>query len=211
MSSELHIRLADAGKRYNRDWIFKNLSFELVPGSRLSLTGSNGSGKSTLLQVMAGYQSLSSGSRTYLVNGAQLSEDQLYKQLSIATPYLDLPEAYSLEELLSFHFSLKPKKTAFDMNSWIESAGLQPHLTKKLQYFSSGMKQRVKLLLALGADVPLLMLDEPTTNLDEQGIQWYQAMIGTLATRQSIVVASNQPHEYAFCTQNIEVTAYKKA
>jgi ABC-type multidrug transport system ATPase subunit len=211
MSSELHIRLADAGKRYNRDWIFRNLSFELAPGGRLSLTGSNGSGKSTLLQVMAGYQSLSSGSRTYEVAGKPLGEDQLYKYLSIATPYLDLPEAYSLQELLAFHFSLKPKKTDFDLKVWIESAGLQPHLNKKIQHFSSGMKQRVKLLLALGADVPLLLLDEPTTNLDEQGVNWYQSLIETLAGEQSIVVASNQAHEYAFCTQNIDVTAYKKA
>ena len=72
------------------------------------------------------------------------------------------------------------------------------------------MKQRVKLLLALGADVPLLLLDEPTTNLDEQGVEWYQALINKAATTQSVVVASNQPHEYAFCTQNIQVAAYKK-
>jgi ABC-type multidrug transport system ATPase subunit len=211
MSSKLHIRLADAGKRYNRDWIFRNLSFELAPGGRLSLTGSNGSGKSTLLQVMAGYQSLSSGSRTYEVAGKPLGEDQLYKYLSIATPYLDLPESYNLQELLAFHFSLKPKKSDFDLKVWLESAGLKPHLNKKIQHFSSGMKQRVKLLLALGTDVPLLLLDEPTTNLDEQGVDWYRSLIETLAGEQSIVVASNQSHEYAFCTQNIDVTAYKKA
>lgn len=211
MSSQLHIRLADAGKRYNRDWIFRNLSFELVAGGRLSLTGANGSGKSTLLQVLAGYQSLSAGSRSYLVNEKPIGEDQLYKHISIATPYLDVPEAYSLEELLAFHFSLKAKKANFDLTSWLESAGLQPHLHKKIQYFSSGMKQRVKLLLAIGADVPLLLLDEPTTNLDEQGVQWYKALIDSAAPTQSIIVASNQPHEYAFCTQNIQVSAHKSA
>lgn len=210
MSRELLIRLADAGKRYNRDWIFRNLSFELEPGSRLSLTGSNGSGKSTLLQVMAGFQSLSAGSRHFIAGENPISEDQLYKYISIAAPYLDLPEAYSLKELLAFHFSLKPQRSNFDSAFWVESAGLQPHLHKKIQHFSSGMKQRVKLLLALGADVPLLLLDEPTTNLDEQGVEWYQALINKAATTQSVVVASNQPHEYAFCTQNIQVTAYKK-
>lgn len=211
MSSELHIRMADAGKRYNRDWIFKNLSFELAPGSRLSLTGSNGSGKSTLLQVLAGFQSLSAGSRRYTIGEKALNEDQLYKHISIAAPYLDLPEAYSLQELIDFHFSLKPQKSNFDSRVWLESAGLEPHLNKKIQHFSSGMKQRVKLLLALGADVPLLLLDEPTTNLDEQGVQWYLALINTMAPTQSVVVASNQPHEYVFCTQNLQVSAYKKA
>lgn len=211
MSSQLHIHLADAGKRYNRDWIFRNLSFDLAAGGKLSLTGANGSGKSTLLQVLSGYQSLSAGSRSYELNGKPISEDQLYKHISIAAPYLDVPEAYSLQELLAFHFSLKGKKASFDLSSWLESAGLQSHLHKKIQHFSSGMKQRVKLLLAIGAEVPLLLLDEPTTNLDEQGVQWYQALIGTVADAQSIIVASNQPHEYAFCTQNIEVSAHKKA
>ncbi len=210
MSSELHIRLADAGKRYNRDWIFRNLSFELAPGSRLSLTGSNGSGKSTLLQVMAGFQSLSAGIRQFIADEKPISEDQLYKHISIAAPYLDLPEAYSLKELLAFHFSLKPQKSTFETAFWVDKAGLQPHLHKKIQHFSSGMKQRVKLVIAIGADVPLLLLDEPTTNLDEQGILWYQTLIDQVATTQSIVVASNQPHEYAFCSQNIDITAYKK-
>jgi len=210
MSSKLHIRLTDAGKRYNRDWIFRNLTFELAAGGRLSLTGANGSGKSTLLQVLAGYQSLSAGSRRYTIGDAPISEDQLYRYISIAAPYLDLPEAYSLQELLAFHFSLKVKKTDFELAHWIEDAGLQPHLHKKIQHYSSGMKQRVKLLLAIASEVPLLLLDEPTTNLDEQGVQWYQALVATVSPLQSIIVASNQSYEYAFCIQNIHVSAYKK-
>jgi ABC-type multidrug transport system ATPase subunit len=209
MSNGLHIRLADAGKRYNRDWIFRRLAADIPAGSRLALVGSNGSGKSTLLQCLAGYQALSSGSRTYELAGQPLAEGELFRHLSMAAPYLDLPEAYTLSELLDFHFSLKKLRSDFDLQHWVTEAGLTAHRNKQLLHYSSGMKQRVKLLLAIGSEVPLLLLDEPTTNLDAQGVDWYAALIDQGAAQQTIIVASNQPHEYAFCEKSLRISDYK--
>lgn len=209
MNAGLHIRLAGAGKRYNRDWIFKACDLLIPAGSHWAITGANGSGKSTLLQCISGYQSLSAGSRTYTLGDVALAEDKLFQHLSLAAPYLDLPELYTLRELLAFHFEMKPLHPSFSTATWLEEAGLTAHLDKQIQYFSSGMKQRVKLILAVGADTPLLLLDEPTTNLDAQGIAWYQDLVQAEAGGRTILVASNQQHEYAFCTDQIQISTYK--
>jgi ABC-type multidrug transport system ATPase subunit len=212
MSAALHIQLEDAGKRYNRDWIFKNCTLELPPHSLLAITGANGSGKSTLLQCLGGFQGLSTGKRTYLLNNCVIPEILLYQHLSLATPYLELPEAYTLNEIISFHFKLKPQRKNFDLSGWIESAGLAAHRQKQLMHYSSGMKQRVKLLLAFAGSSSVLLLDEPTTNLDEQGNLWYQQLVDESLTHfpRSLLVASNQIHEYRFCTQILSVSDFKQ-
>lgn len=209
MNGGLHIRLTGAGKRFNRDWIFKACDLSIPAGSQWAITGSNGSGKSTFLQCLSGYQSLSVGSRSYVWGTQATAEDKLFQQLSLAAPYLDLPESYSLREMIAFHFKMKPLQPTFLVETWLEQAGLTAHLDKQIQFFSSGMKQRVKLILAVGADTPLLLLDEPTTNLDEQGIAWYRALVQAHAGQRTVLIASNQKHEFDFCTAQIDISAYK--
>lgn len=209
MNAELHIRLTGAGKRYNRDWIFKACDLVIPAGSQWAITGSNGSGKSTLLQCISGYQSLSAGSLQYLLGESVVEADRIYRLLSFAAPYLDLPESYSLREMMAFHFQMKPALPSFSAEHWIDEAGLRAHLDKQIQFFSSGMKQRVKLLLAVGAATPLLLLDEPTTNLDAQGAAWYRALVQAHAVDRTILIASNQKHEYDFCTDQIQISDYK--
>jgi ABC-type multidrug transport system ATPase subunit len=211
MSKCLQINLEQAGKRYNRDWIFKGCSFNIPSGSKLAITGANGSGKSTLLQCLCGYQPLSAGQINYQIENDVIPIEQLYKYIALATPYLELPEAYSLEEMIAFHFSLKSRKADFDLTKVLYDSGLEAHKRKSVMYFSSGMKQRLKLLLAFGSDVPVLFLDEPTTNLDKAGIAWYNELTRSLEAypNQTIIIASNQPYEYHCCTAELAIEHFK--
>lgn len=207
----IRIMLEGAGKRYQRDWIFKNVTQSFEAGSSWAITGSNGSGKSTLLQCLLGYQSLSIGMRRYEMAGNPLNEDQLFNHLSIVTPYLELPEGYTLAEMLQFHFGLKKPHPDLPFQSLVSEAGLEKHLHKQLQHYSSGMKQRVKLILAFGSETPLLFLDEPTTNLDQSGCHWYDQLVERwLAVGTgSLFVASNQQHEYSRCQQVLSIADLK--
>lgn len=208
--SGISVKLDQAGKRYNRDWIFKRLDLELQPGDLVSVAGANGSGKSTLLQCIMGYQSLSTGSLHYHFDGKPLAEDARFAYMSLVSPYLELPEGYTLQELIDFHFGLKALHPQFDLAAMLDACKLSAHLHKQLWHFSSGMKQRAKLLLGFGAATPLLFLDEPTTNLDQMGFEWYDYLMeGVMHHGKIIVVASNQLHETKRCNRELQLADYK--
>ena len=105
----LKIHLEEASKRFQYEWIFKNLSLELSQGDSLAITGSNGSGKSTLLKCLSGVIPITSGKIDYLVSGKSISETDWFSFLTISAPYMELPEEFSLKELLTFHFKFNMK------------------------------------------------------------------------------------------------------
>jgi ABC-type multidrug transport system ATPase subunit len=188
------------GKRFNRDWIFKNLDLNFKSNNTYAITGPNGSGKSTLLQVLSSIMPYSEGKITYSSDEKTIiPEDDIYKSLSIAAPYQELIEEFTLSEQIDFHLNFKKFKEGISKELFIEILQLKKSAQKELRYFSSGMKQRVKLGLALYTDTPILFLDEPTTNLDAQGISWYQQGIKENLINRLVIVCSNQKHEYEFC------------
>lgn len=203
------LQVQKASKRFNREWIFKNLDLELSAGDALAITGGNGSGKSTLLKCLSGAIPLSQGSIEYRAGMQVLEEEQWFKSLAIATPYLELPEEFTLEEALDFHFKFKKPLKKLTNTEILTILGLEKHQTKYISQFSSGMKQRVKLALAIFSEVPLLFLDEPTTNLDRQGVSWYLELIQQYAQDRILVVCSNEPREYDFCAKKISLEDYK--
>src|SRR5688572_15194961 len=109
----MQISLEHTGKRFGDEWIFRDLSLEFRSPGHYALLGSNGSGKSTLLQAIAGAIAFSKGSIRYLHEGKELGED-FFRQCSFSSPYLELIEEFSLQEILHFHFSFKPYKKGFD-------------------------------------------------------------------------------------------------
>ncbi|MFD2144923.1 ABC transporter ATP-binding protein [Mucilaginibacter antarcticus] len=131
--------------------------------------GSNGSGKSTLFSVLNGSLGPSAGTITYALNDQPLEVEQVFQYLSLAAPYLELIEEFSLSEMIDFHFKFKAYKPGIDKQALTALLNLPGSADKLIRYFSSGMKQRLKLALAFCADTPILMLDEPTSNLDAQG------------------------------------------
>ena len=201
----MRISVTDAGKRFNREWIFRNLNLELHSNQHYAITGHNGSGKSTFLQCIAGSLYTTEGKITFTLNGKLLEPEVVYKQLSICAPYLELIEEMTPIEFLSYHASFKPLIKGWDAAGIIEEIGLSKAKQKQIRYFSSGMKQRVKLAQAFFSDSPLLLLDEPCTNLDQQGIDLYKHLISTLCKKRLVLISSNDAIEYGSCTEFIRM------
>jgi ABC-type multidrug transport system ATPase subunit len=207
----MQIRLDHIGKRFGNEWIFRDVTLDFNSPQSYALLGANGSGKSTLLQIILGAVAFSKGAIHYSVNGLPMASDIFFRHCSFSSPYLELIEEFTLNELLVFHFSLKPLKPGLTLQSITEELGLEKHCHKPLKAFSSGMRQRVKLGISLFAETSVLLLDEPCTNLDAAGITWYQKMIEKYCSKQLVIVASNVPAEYDFCKNHIHIENYKQA
>lgn len=207
----MKISLINAGKRFNRDWIFRNIHFEFTAGVSYAITGPNGSGKSTLLQVVGGAMIMSEGSMKYEVGSMkyEIPVDEAFKYVSIAAPYLELIEEMTVTEFLDFHKQFKPLLPGVEVKAIIEAVGLKQAAHKQIRYYSSGMKQRVKLAQAIFSDVPCVLLDEPCTNLDAEGIALYHRLINDHCTNRLVIVSSNDEQEYRFCTEKISITNFK--
>ena len=205
----MRISLQNVGKRYNREWIFRNCSYEFKSGKKYAITGPNGSGKSTLLQVIAGVTLHNEGTIEY-TNGQQTTNnEQHYTYISIAAPYLELIEEMTAKEMLEFHSKFKPLIESLSIEAILKIVGLENAIHKQIRYFSSGMKQRLKLAQAFFSNTPILLLDEPTTNLDADGIDLYHTLISNYTKDKLIIVSSNVKQEYNFCEEVIEIGSYK--
>jgi ABC-type multidrug transport system ATPase subunit len=203
------IQVQNASKRFHHEWIFKNLNLDLSLGDSIAITGGNGSGKSTLLKCLSGAIPLTSGAIQYQSGATQIAEEQWFRSLALATPYLELPEEFTLSEVLSFHFKFKNPLQNRSNAEILGILGLEKHKSKTISQFSSGMKQRVKLALAIFSEVPFLLLDEPTTNLDKQGVTWYLELIQQFTSNRIVVICSNDPREYDFCEKKIAMEDFK--
>ena len=209
MDNQINISLQNVGRRFNRDWIFRGIDYNFTGGESYAILGPNGSGKSTLLQILNGSLSPSTGDIAFLNNGDKIDIEKVFNYLSLAAPYLELIEEFSLEEVIDFHFKFKPYKAGITKDKVIELLSLPGGKNKLIRYFSSGMKQRLKLALAFCSDTPLLLLDEPTSNLDNQGIEWYLNLVEQFAKGRLTIVCSNQEHEYSFCRHRLSISDYK--
>ena len=216
------ISLSDAGKRFNRDWIYRHLTYHFESGNAYAITGPNGSGKSTLLQALSGSMLLNEGSISYSIIGdrwpenankpgnEQLSSENIYTRVSICAPYLEVIEEMTLNEFLQFHQGFKPFLPAIDTKSVISIIGLEKAEHKQIRYYSSGMKQRVKLAQCILSETDIVLLDEPCTNLDAAGISLYHSLIDTYCKNRLVVVSSNDEVEYKFCKEKININDYKR-
>ncbi|MGZ3834002.1 MAG: ABC transporter ATP-binding protein [Mucilaginibacter sp.] len=205
----MNITLQNIGRRFNRDWIFRNIDYTFTPGQTYAILGPNGSGKSTLLQVLNGSLAPSVGDIKYTLGDKAIEPEAVFKQLSLAAPYLELIEEFTLEEMIDFHFKFKLYRPGTDKEGVISLLNLEGARHKLIKYFSSGMKQRLKLALAFCSDTPMLMLDEPTSNLDAQGVEWYLNLVQQFAANRLTIVCSNQEYEYSFCKHQLNISDYK--
>ncbi|WP_175634737.1 ABC transporter ATP-binding protein [Pedobacter ghigonis] len=204
----MKISLNNVGRRFNKEWIFRNLSTEFSAGNSYAILGPNGSGKSTLLSILTGSLSPSEGEISFS-QGTDIPVENIYRYISLAAPYLELVETFSLKEIIDFHFKFKNFAPGVDAKSLISILGLEKAANKEIKYFSSGMKQRTKLALACCTDTPILFLDEPTSNLDLQGMNWYRELIENFGKDRLTIIGSNQIQEYEFCNHQIQIADYK--
>ncbi len=226
----MQIQLNNTGKRFNKEWIFRNCNYTFNAGNAYAITGPNGSGKSTLLQTIAGAINASEGNvevsiEQLTVNRLPLTEEEslltengkrntvdsasLYQHLSIAAPYLDLVEEMTATEALEFHAAFKPLLKGITIEEILTIVGLKAAAHKQIRYYSSGMKQRMKLAQAIFSDVTILLLDEPCTNLDAVGYTLYHQLIKDYCANKLVIVCSNDPQEFDFCTEKLDIMSYK--
>lgn len=210
----LSVSLNNIGKKYNREWIFRNLNYEVLANDKLVLLGGNGSGKSTLLQIISGFISPNEGE---LIVSQQSKDSNLKSSIinpqliSFASPYIQLIEDFTLLEIIEHSGLFKPFKNKLSSSQIIEILELSHAKTKFIKQFSSGMKQRLKLGLAILADTSILLLDEPVSNLDKKAIDWYKNLITSYSENRTVIVASNAiADEYFFCTKQLNVMDFKK-
>ena len=202
--------LKEVGKKFPPDWIFKKVDYQFEVGNKYALIGPNGSGKSTLLKILSGHLSPSQGKIKFFFRDELISPDQIYKFISFAAPYMDLVEEFTLLELIQFHAQFKSFRGGMSVNDLIALLKLNKSANKPLKFFSSGMKQRVKLGLAIYSDVPLVLLDEPTTNLDLEGADWYAESLQKLTSDTLLIVASNTPSDYESFDEKLFMKDFKK-
>jgi ABC-type multidrug transport system ATPase subunit len=200
----MEILVTNLYKKFRQEFVIKSFSCHLVAGKSYAITGPNGSGKSTLLQLIAQFTLPNSGK----VEMAGIDPEHVYSQLTYAAPYVELIEEYTLQEhlqlLIKNHY-LPPAITLEDLESFIE---LQPGRWKLIKNYSSGMRQKIKLGFALLSERPVLLLDEPTTNFDEQAKLWFFEKL-QYQREKLIVIASNEAREIEFCTDKISILDFK--
>jgi ABC-type multidrug transport system ATPase subunit len=196
-------------KRFNREWIFRNLSYQFTSGNTYAITGPNGSGKSTLLQVLWGQVPQTSGTCHYHTPSGEVPVEKIPQHIAIATPYMDLIDEFTLGEQLDFHFKLKHVRGQISRTELLEIMYLTHARDKYIGNFSSGMKQRVKLALAFYTEADLIFFDEPGTNLDEQAFMWYKKELQKLPANALTFIASNDHDEYPADCHIINVLGYK--
>ncbi|MGO1243471.1 MAG: ABC transporter ATP-binding protein [Sphingobacterium sp.] len=207
----MNITLQNLGRRYNREWIFRHIDYTFSFGKKYAILGPNGSGKSTLLKVISGSLTPSEGSLVYQ-NQSQgdITVEDIYGELTIAAPYVELIEEFTLKEMLEFHFKFKSYLQGYNLHEVIALLQLEKAIDKEIRFFSSGMKQRVKLVLACCSMGGIVLLDEPTSNLDLAGEAWYLSLIEkTIHENRILIVASNQEKEYPFCDAFLHILSYK--
>ena len=233
------ISLSDAGKRFNREWIFRHFTYTFEAGKAYAIIGPNGSGKSTLLQSISGAIHINEGSLKYEVGGQRsevrgrrsevgsqtsdfrhqtsdlrpqtsvIADERIYDYVSICAPYLEVVEEMTLIEFLSFHHGFKPFLDGMTIEKIVAIIGLQAAVNKQIRYYSSGMKQRVKLAQSIFSNVPVILLDEPCTNLDAVGVELYHRLINDHCKDRLVIVSSNDEVEYRFCKEKINISDYK--
>ena len=203
------IRLENAAKRYRLEWVFRKVNYTFEAGGRYALLGPNGSGKSTLLKILSGFLSPSRGKVLHLEGDRPIPREDLYRTVSLAAPYVELIEELTLWEAIRFHQRFKPFQEGWSATDVLHLLPFSKQKNKQIKFFSSGMKQRLKLALALCSDASLILLDEPGTNLDAQGQEWYLQLVDQLAADRLLIVASNVKADLSFCDQELNILDYK--
>ncbi|MEP6513438.1 MAG: ABC transporter ATP-binding protein [Parafilimonas sp.] len=206
----MKITLQNVGKRFNREWIFKNISFIFQDAKFYAITGPNGCGKSTLLQMLAASLTANEGAMLFLNADRELLAEEIYKHIAFAAPYLELIEEMTALEFLHFHSTFKPLIKSISAKEILSAVSLENAAHKQIRDHSSGMKQRLNLAQAVFSDVPVLLLDEPCTNFDEAGYKLYYRLIDVYCKNRLVIISSNDEREYTFCEERLHIPDYKK-
>ncbi|UZR94388.1 ABC transporter ATP-binding protein [Chondrinema litorale] len=204
----MKITVKGAGKKFGHNWIFKNIDTSFEKGNSYAITGNNGSGKTTLIKALAGITPLSIGTIEYSKqDGAKINADDFFNYITLAGPYTELIEEFTLLEVLQFYS--KFKELTLSNKELLENTGFNKVKNLSVKFFSSGMKQKLKLALAMFTNSKVVFLDEPTSNLDKENTSWYLENIEKATIDKILIICSNQQYEYSFCREVLNVNMFK--
>lgn len=206
----MDLSIQKLSKAFNQRTVFHELNFTIESGTHFAISGPNGSGKSTLLKILSGALLPTSGQITYSLQSHDIPEDMLYRHVHFVAPYNTVIEELTLPELFQMHQRLGLLKAFAHYKDWLAKLEYPFDPDRQIKAFSSGMKQRIKLGLALLDDRPLMLLDEPGSNLDTQGKDWLYRLMKQLHSQQTVIIASNEEEEIRFCTKGIQTELYTK-
>lgn len=206
----MKIEIENLGKKFRNEWIFRGFSANFEKGNTYAVVGANGSGKSTLLQALSSYIPCNEGIIKYFDgNNNPIEIENIFKYLTFTSPFLELIEDFTLVELINFHTKLKPLAHSLSTIDFLDKIELTAQAHKQVKFFSSGMKQKVKLALCLFSEASIMFLDEPTTNLDQKTKTWFLENIVSIKQNKLIILASNDSQEYSFTNNIIDIQQFK--
>ncbi|HNR07267.1 MAG TPA: ABC transporter ATP-binding protein [Saprospiraceae bacterium] len=202
----MEVRIDRLSKRYQHGWVFRDLTHDFRNHQCYGIAGRNGSGKSTFLKIISGLLSATRGEVNYHLGGQTVSRENIYQEVNVAAPYTDLIEEFTLREMVRFHCRFKPLSVD-RAEDWIEMTGLSRAADRPLAFYSSGMKQKVKLALAMYSRGSLLLLDEPTSNLDDNARSWFFDHLEKQKGNKTVFIASNEAEDFRMCEEVIRLDA----
>ena len=191
----IQVSINECGKKFRQKWVFKRLNYTFEPGQKYAITGKNGSGKSTLLKMIAAYITPSAGNVKWELNSDAVAPENVFRHLAMAAPYIESIEEFTLPELIRFQKNFKSFQPSLSENDILSVSELADSRNKAIRFFSSGMKQRALLSLAILSSSPLLLLDEPCANLDADARKWYAQLLDKYGSGRTIIIASNHNRE----------------
>lgn len=200
----MEILATNLSKKFRQEFVIRDFSHQFKAGNSYAITGPNGSGKSTLLQLIAQFTLPNSGK----IEMTGIDPELVYSQITYAAPYVELIEEYTLTEHLAILVKNNYLPSSIDIDTFEEFIDLQPGRFKLIKNYSSGMRQKLKLGFALLSERPVLLLDEPTTNFDEQAKQWFFNRLND-QRHKLIIIASNELREIEFCSEKIAIVEFK--
>lgn len=203
----MKLSLDNIGKRFKFHWIFRNVNLEIHSGQTLAVKGPNGSGKSTLLKIISGFLSPSEGSVVFRQQEKELKD--FYNKVTYAAPYIDLIGQMTLKEHLAFHHQFKAFKNNLQPKDILKILELTDAADKQIKDFSSGMKQRVRLGISVLSESDLCILDEPSTNLDTDGFDWYKDLLRQYQHDSAFIIASNEERDFVDQIEQIDIRDFK--
>lgn len=203
-AGSINLQAENLTKKFGRKTIFENISFQLAGGTSTAITGRNGSGKSTLIKIIANLLSETSGKLTLTINNEEIRKEDLYRYIGFVSPYLNLYDEFSGYENLKIISDIRGLGHE-NIETSLKRVGLYERRNDLLKIYSSGMKQRLKLAFAVMHDPQILLLDEPTTNLDSDGVGIVDGIANEHKKNGILIIATNDAHERTLCVNEINL------
>jgi ABC-type multidrug transport system ATPase subunit len=201
----IQLKADNLEKRFGQKTVFSNLTIQTAT-SVLGIAGMNGSGKSTLLKCLAGLLKPTSGSVQWKVDKKEIKRTDLKDSLGYAAPYIQLYEELTVRENLEFICNVRSLNTSKSISNLLEPLGAKKLIELHFGELSTGQQQRIKLAAAIIHDPEILLLDEPGSNLDEDGKKIIVSLVEQYKkSNRMVIIASNQQDELALCNEIIEL------